>query len=101
LKSRGLEVVQNLRTMFVRQQFDGLEFDDDLAVAGDVGNVDVPKPLTPIIEMDFHLRIIRNALVAKLDFKAFLIDWFHKSMPFVLINIQACSDGKIRLFFEN
>ena len=88
LKPSSLEVVQYLGTVLIGEQFDSFKLYDDFIVTGDIGNVAVPKTLAPVIQVDFHLRIIGYALVPEFDFNTILIHWLHETVALVLVNIQ-------------
>ena len=101
LEVAGLQVVQDLSAMLVRQLTDSFQFDDDFFVADKIGKVFLAQDPIPIFERQAWQSDCRNVRVFEFDAKAFLINRLIKSTPFVFVNLKACSNNGVAFVLED
>jgi len=81
-----------LSTVFVTEPRSSLDLDDDLSVANEVRDIDLPQVLPFVRELKALLGVNRNAPKPKLDLQAFLIDRLDEPTALLVVNLEARSD---------
>ena len=97
---RRPQVVDDLRFVPAVQFLHGLDLDDDLAVAHEVGNVE-PAVAAAIQDVQFLLRLERNAAVAELGFERLLVDVFEEAWAERFVDGEDCAPDGVCLVLES
>ena len=97
----GVEIIDDLGAVLVRQRRDGFQLDQNLVKAHHVGHIALLKRLPLVRQRNGHLRAKRDVLKSQLQFQAFLIHALQKPTAFLFVNLEARSDDALRLVFVN
>ena len=90
----------DLRPMFVSQLRHGLDLDNDLVKAMEVGLVSLLERPPFVRELEFRLRTEWNATSFELDFETFLVHRLLEAGTLVVVDLEASPDDGVCLVFE-
>lgn len=91
----GVEIIDDLGAMFIRQCGNGFEFQENRVVANKIRNENLLEGLAFVLDLEPPLGGERNALKLHLDFEAFLIDGFEEPAAFFVIDLETRADDSV------
>jgi hypothetical protein len=86
--------------MLVGEVLHGFQLNKDLVEAKQIGDVGLLQPMTMVEKNQFPLGLEGDGSGAQLDFHAFLIYRFDKSMTLLAVNLESRSHDLIHLILE-
>jgi hypothetical protein len=75
--------------MLVGEVFHGFQLNKDLVEANQIGDVGLLQPMTMVEKNQFLLGFEGDGSGAELDFHAFLIHRFDKSVALLVVNLES------------
>lgn len=100
LTSGDAQVVENLTTMFVGKVIDGLQLEDDLIIAENIGNVGLLNGFALVEDRKLSFGFERDAARRELLFKTLLIDLFLPGVAHLAVNLENRALNGVDLVFE-
>ena len=100
LKAGRLEVIVDLRPVFISQFLQRFEFHDDALVADEVWFVGLRQSLSLVLQNQILLRNKWDSLFGKFAFQALLINRFQKPAPHLTVNLKNSSANPKAFFLK-
>ena len=85
----GVEIIEHLGTMLIRQRRHRLDLQDDLLEADEIRLESLTKRPAFVAQWQMRLRRERNALQTQLNFQTLLIDGLSEAATFLVIDLKA------------
>ena len=101
LEMAGLQVVQDLSAMLIRQLADSLQLDNDFLVADKIGKVFLVEDSTSILEGQSWQGDRWNMRMLEFNVEAFLINRLVKSAALIFVHFEASTDNGVAFVLEN
>lgn len=85
----GVEIIEHLGTMLIRQRRHRLDLQDDLLETDEIRLKSLTKRPAFVAQWQMRLRRKRNALQTQFNFQTLLIDGLSEAATFLVINLKA------------
>jgi hypothetical protein len=94
----GIQVIQNLSAVFVREMRNRFQFDDDFIETDEIRDESLLQRRAFVIEPQDALRVERDTLKPELQRQALMKDRLQKTTAFLLIHLKTCADDAVTFF---
>jgi hypothetical protein len=92
------KVIQDLRAVFIGQDGNSLDFDDDLIVANEIRAECLKQLATAILRTLRWFRHEWNSLEFEFNLQAFVIDRFVDTAALIFVKLEACTNDRVTFF---
>ena len=86
--------------MLIRKIRNGLEFENDLVIAEDIGNVCLRNRFALVIDRQFFLCFKGNVARVEFAFHALLVDFLMPAVPHMFVHLEDCALNGVDLVLE-